>query len=294
MSKKNRDSKRSRSKSGILFSELSKERKALIAAIRKNYGQGPFLDQHHPVWNGMAEEHVKRKELVESKDIHTVITDLNFTYKMGQNKFHSIYVESPAVSDFLKNSDARQSDGNLIIQSATDIEEESRGCGFAVHLPNEKHSIFITTHQNNECEDGNNYTYILFARDVEMGEIPIHEDGRWPVIWDGPNNGGHKETWNILCNLLMYINAFPEFVIDGPPELICGTHGGGRNTRVSGSPDIESVHERSKSSPHMRRGHFRVLRSEKFTKKRFQAVFVRPSMVRGKASTVISPQAMDS
>jgi len=41
---------------------------------------------------------------------------------------------------------------------------------------------------------------------------------------------------------------------------------------------------------HFRRGHFRVLKSERFVNKRWQSVFVRQTFVGGEAKTVLSPE----
>lgn len=106
----------------------------------------------------------------------------------------------------------------------------------------------------------------------------------------------HGTDWyaKLIVGLGMYIGCFPEAVKDGPPEDIKhpAMHSHKNSITVSVSPKVQQAHEHGSPTPHFRRGHFRILRSDKFTNKRFQSVFVREAFVAGKAITVLPPDAV--
>lgn len=96
----------------------------------------------------------------------------------------------------------------------------------------------------------------------------------------------------LLVGLGMYASCFPEMIKEGPPtdlkhpSIHCCDNL--RSRTVGVSPKIH--HQNGSPTPHFRRGHFRVLNSEKFTHKRFQTVFVSESFVNAsKSKTVLSP-----
>lgn len=95
-----------------------------------------------------------------------------------------------------------------------------------------------------------------------------------------------------VAGLGMYLSCFPEMLKDGPPDDVKhpSYHQYADIKTVGISPQVRIHSERGEVTPHFRRGHFRVLRSEQFTKKRFQVVFVRQCFVKGEAVTILSPE----
>lgn len=96
----------------------------------------------------------------------------------------------------------------------------------------------------------------------------------------------------LVCGIGMYLSCFPEMMIDGPPsDIKHPSHHKYENVKTLGiSSEVRTHTERGEITPHFRRGHFRVLRSEQFTNKRFQTVFVRQCFVKGEAKTILSPE----
>ena len=98
----------------------------------------------------------------------------------------------------------------------------------------------------------------------------------------------------LVCGLGVYLDCFPEMLLPGIPKDMVDpgwrspyptfTLGQAEAIRLPGS----GTH----ASPigHLREGHFKTLRSEKFVNKRFQTIFVRGCFVNGKAATVLSPE----
>lgn len=91
-------------------------------------------------------------------------------------------------------------------------------------------------------------------------------------------------------NFMSYCQAFPECLRDGVPNLFTRKEKAGYpNSRVlKVSPEIldKDFSNGRFVTPHFRRGHFRRLESDYYTKKKGQIVFVKASMVRGRAKTL--------
>lgn len=286
---KRKQFKRARNRDGVIFSQISKDRIKSISLIEKIFGREVFENPFHPAWLKLfsAEQELRKSEFGEY-DKYIGMTEIGINYILGRKKYHSIYIESEAVFDFIANSEPRQSDGKVIMQAADEIYRQVGGEGLAIHFPNKKESVFLCLNKGVGAQDNEEKVMILYARGDDVGYNPFNKDGTWD--FDGDQDFGQEENWRIIFNLFMYMDAFPECVSSGPPQIISGKVDGESQRRVVASSVISSVYEKAKSSPHMRRGHFRVLKSEKFTNKRFQSVYVRPAMVSGGASTVCEPE----
>lgn len=106
-------------------------------------------------------------------------------------------------------------------------------------------------------------------------------------------SGRMDKILRLLCGLGQYINCFPETVVRGPPADL--KHPSLHRYRAEvtlGISDKIKTSGGTHASPvgHLRIGHFKTLRSERFTKKRFQTIFVHGCFVNGKAATVLSPE----
>lgn len=97
----------------------------------------------------------------------------------------------------------------------------------------------------------------------------------------------------LIVGLGMYAACFPEVIKPGPPTELKhpSQHQYRESVQVGVADEVFSAGGTHESPvAHYRKGHFRVLRSERFTHKRFQAVFVRDTFVKGRALTVLSPE----
>lgn len=282
MSNKVRARKKPRTRSGNIFSQISPQRIALTNEIKKRHGASVFKSIHHEFWATMMRTSMEmRKQATENYDPTMKGidgADVTLTYTVGRKNWHSIYIDSIALADFLENSSPRDSDTDIVKQAATDLSESGKE-GVAIHLPGRKESIFIASFIVK-----NRPVVFMFCGE-DTGYVPIDDDGVWSRFASS-NEGPSDDQWSVVFNLFMYMNAFPSTVESNPPFLVCGSLSGKTQSVVSASNAIKEVYEKSKSSPHIRRGHFRVLRSERFTHKRHQSVFVKPSMVSGSAQTV--------
>lgn len=95
----------------------------------------------------------------------------------------------------------------------------------------------------------------------------------------------------LAINTIAYMNTFPGCVVDGVPKIIKeqSFHKGNSFILEISEKVVESFEESENGkmvSPHFRRGHFRRLTAQRYTKMRGKIIFVRETMVNGKAKTV--------
>lgn len=87
---------------------------------------------------------------------------------------------------------------------------------------------------------------------------------------------------NLAVNTFVYMAAFPDMVRNGLPKGCVVEYGKSSRKKVLKTEPTLIEHRKNGVAPHLRRGHFRYLNSEFFTKKRGQWVFVRASFVGAK------------
>ena len=103
------------------------------------------------------------------------------------------------------------------------------------------------------------------------------------------NIDDHGDMLKIAFNLLFYMSAFPENILNRPPDEVCDKLNINNSKTISLSKDIaDYLHENRDVSPHLRRGHFRYLSSDRYVNKKGQTVFVKSSFIKGTAKTVIN------
>lgn len=109
------------------------------------------------------------------------------------------------------------------------------------------------------------------------------------------NNGANTKLFTeydrLFLNLLFYMSAYPENVLDNPPdERIEDKVDTKQSKTITVSKEISDYLKDTELTPHLRRGHFRLLSSERFVNKKGQVVFVKSSFVKGHAKTVIGEE----
>lgn len=218
---------------------------------------------------------------------------------LAVKKYHSIYVFDESVVDFVKNSEPNKNERAAMYDVALGIVKPYQDSGMVVHMEGEEDSILYTFTPSNKIyrdsfgkdeREGVGIFYRRFCKgeQADIGYIVVMKDGGI-VGGDLVSDEIGAKEWRIFFNLCMYMSAFPEYVIDGaPPIKISGSRE--RSTTIRASKQMREVY-RDGVSPHMRRGHFRFLTSERYKEKRFQAVYVKPTMVKGSAKTVIGEES---
>ncbi|OQC27563.1 MAG: hypothetical protein BWX70_02183 [Verrucomicrobia bacterium ADurb.Bin070] len=167
---------------------------------------------------------------------------------------------------------------------------------FAIHFPasSKRRSIIaipsISIPQKEKAGDGiRGRTHYWFGAD----------DGEDVVLCLKDNTGinwcdSAMSMVKTIYGLALYLDAFPETAKKATRDDVKDiAHYDGSVFTVAANESAREDAERS-ISPHFRRGHFRMLTSEVFKRKRGQVVFVRGSFVRGHALDVGPDLATDN
>ena len=91
----------------------------------------------------------------------------------------------------------------------------------------------------------------------------------------------------VILNLLFYMNAFPENVINGvPSRAIIDENVIVADKKFTITKNTE-LFKKYELSPHLRRGHWRTFTSDYYTNKKGETIWIDPTFIKGEAFTVI-------
>lgn len=275
---KKKQNKKPRGKDGVVYSTIDRKVISCANYLRVQAGDD-FRDFSSKYWRDL-EKTMKQK--YPKVDPSLIFAEQLMLGTIADRGYKTIFIESVDVLDFLENSKPRKADRDLVVQAISDLSDICDGNGLVVHMPKRKNSIALQP-MGHEMLDGK-FPGVDFCIMYQHFE---------DVGYFNSVNGSYDIDYlekdpiaRLIVNLFIYMAAFPSFVKEGPPTLSIPYIGNIETLTVEAAKPIKDEYAQSKITPHMRRGHFRVLRSEVFKNKRFQAVYVNPSMVCGKASTV--------
>jgi len=96
-----------------------------------------------------------------------------------------------------------------------------------------------------------------------------------------------KYMIKLVFGVCLYLHCFPNAMIDGVPKDATARIKNHLRRETSHTVQtVPDIVDRSGTTPHFRSGHFRLLSSDKFTKKQGQIIFVKETFVLGKAKTI--------
>jgi len=145
-------------------------------------------------------------------------------------------------------------------------------------------------------EEGLNFNYILFTDKrssinmvLRKEEIESMENGivmKNGNIIKNDHNLKLYEYQRVILNLIFYMNAYPENVVNGVPNrAIIDEDIVVANKKLTISQNTE-LFENLRKSPHLRQGHLRTFISDYFTNKKGQTIWINPVFIKGEAITV--------
>jgi len=218
-------------------------------------------------------------------------------YQKYLGDYHNYFITDESLVLFLENQIVKDDDHknsySIIDEYCPIVKTEGNAivkhvnidvyCG-VIHLINRKDSIAFSF----MASEGNTKASSLTCISNEGGMIGSYiENSISEILKEAMPE--QKRVMNIVLNMFLYIDAFPEAIKAGPPpvrrlDLIKSLS----NTTIGETEAIRGLYDGSHHvSPHLRRGHYRFLKSDRYKKKRFQTVFVRPAMVKGTADHII-------
>lgn len=92
--------------------------------------------------------------------------------------------------------------------------------------------------------------------------------------------------FRLAVNTIAYMKAFPECVTDGVPKNENGEYACNLDISEKVVESVKNTNSNRMVAPHFRKGFWKVLRSDYFTHKKGQIIFVSETMVNGVAKTV--------
>lgn len=203
-----------------------------------------------------------------------------------------LFIQSKGFADWLVDCSERPSTEHLIlmeelVKATTLVYHFPCGIGwhsFSLTLPRSPETercdqaIVLKVSRNAPKSDGGGFItrFRVDDKDYDLNQIS-------PLSW---------RAVRLAVSLAMYAVCFPEMVIPGVPNDLAHPSQHKSIVPITFEISAKVCPSGTHDSPcaHYRKGHFRVLRSEKFTHKRFQVVFVHDTFVKGKASTVLAPE----
>ena len=256
---------------------------------------------------GSVDEFYKEKDRqirtwvgISQQDIQCHESILDLWRLDAKKKFIHIYFRTKELRDFLSNM--RLADLNGIVEflfssgstfiftpnanntnSHENLDvEKIQGYSFGIHVPyekemkgyafqvlyNESHELAVVwaVGQNEGWCSADNYKYYLH-RDDEQSEF-------------------QAKIFRLAINTIAYMKVFPECVKDGVPtteknECACVLEVADKVLEP-----VMQANSNKMISPHYRKGYFKMLRSDYYTHKKGQIIFIPETMVNGVAKTV--------
>lgn len=245
---------------GSDVSEFKKVKKELAKYGKVSVNGNTYTSIHDVITAGYS--HITDK----NGKIYQLACSLSFAYSLFfENLFTHYYVETEELYEFMKQKPGF--DKNVFEESIKNIQ---------MIKINNIYSWPIFIHHR-----GNGRSVMVCIQ--KYGS----QDCYHILISDGENNqiGGLNEiveyvskdnNTNIFLNFMLYKACFPEKITITPPKCKIEYNGGKKSYIVGESPDVI---RRDGVRAHFRRGHYRLLSSDKYTHKKGQIVFISSSFV---------------
>ncbi len=155
---------------------------------------------------------------------------------------------------------------------------------FAIHIPYEKDGFAYSLGLDQDTK-----LTLLFCKGERLSVIP--EDYYQELIKSSDKTDLlNAKAYRLAINTIAYMNCFPDCILDGAPPNMHDEYYSKELKTISISEKISetSINKANEKmvTPHFRKGYFKLLKSDFYTHKKGQVVFVTETMVNGKAKTV--------
>jgi hypothetical protein len=266
-----------------------------------------------PVWKLFKKQFPKKQEIDYMKfsehclisavkdykkhDLDLLFTEILSIFHWKFRKMQHFFLDD-GVADFCADSVKEFSEEYCKLLPVTNIDSEQNPFdlsfkAFAIHFPKheKRNSIIILP------------DFCIPVQRNSSGEILLVKryfftafDGVDICLMNKTVNGSLGDSeWiaKLIFGFSLYIDAFPETVVPSKITDIRNlAHYHGEKKKVTKNKIVASEC-RNMTSPHFRRGHWRLLSSSNFTKKRGQTIYIAGVFVRGKAFDVLSDSPME-
>lgn len=162
---------------------------------------------------------------------------------------------------------------------------------FGLHIPQETHgyAFSLSFYENNTIELF--FSHNEFINGLTTDKFYVEQNKK-----QDEKSLISAKMFRLAINTLAYMKCFPECVAEGVPKITLeeDEQRSERNVIFSFSDKIiDSDRTQVSKIPHFRKGHFRQFKSDYYTHKKGQIVYVPETMVKGKAKTVYTSQRIN-
>lgn len=227
---------------------------------------------------------------------HTSILDL--WYLDTVKKFTHLYFKNKELRDFLANMKLADLDGiiDFLLESGEEFyfapsftgeqvfskPEKIKTYNFGIHIPYEKE------------EKGYAFQLLLIEKKELKLIWAVGKNEGWCSADNYKFNLQHKSEYSefftnifrLAINTIAYMKVFPECVKEGPPPTEKSECSYVLETSEKIIESISNGNTNRMISPHFRKGYFKRLKSDFYTHKKGQLIFVSETMVNGNAKTI--------
>lgn len=227
-----------------------------------------------------VEDFIQEQNLLNRK--HGTYSAMDIAVRNLRGEVEQIFIQDEKLLDFLEETEIKD------LTEFKQLFDENEMC--IIHLPNRDDSIAVWLepmgHDSFGIKKEQKYE-LLFIQNGHSNlvlDINLFKAKNETVQIMGKENGSYKKDTrvNLVANTFAYMSAFPDMIKKGLPKGCVINKGASSKKFVLNTEPSLIVHGEKGVTPHLRRGHFRYLSSEVFTKKRGQWVFVKASFVGAK------------
>ena len=243
-------------------------------------------------------EPLRDGETQEKREL--MMTGLELWKEDRDGEFLHIFFLDKQLKNFLENTPLSDLDGirQYLYQNGkkkkieyinTKIKTDCITYSFGLHIPyeNDGYAFLLNLYDNNSVE-------LYYSRGIYHGRT---SDKFYK------NLNKKKDESRILCkvfrlaiNTIAYMRCFPECVTEGVPKVTKSRdeERSEKNIMFQLTEEItDSGNEPRSKRPHFRKGHFKLLKSDYYTNKKGQLIYVSETMVKGKSKTVATSPQID-
>jgi hypothetical protein len=254
----------------------------------------PYIKKHQTSWDELAEQFKSLGQESTMADSHLSAPDQEWDSYLKRATFAMEWLvnKSDAVHIFIQSSNFV----NWLISCVPDVFGDAKYLKDAISISENKFPCVV------HFPTSSGYSSFIYWAGDQNKELMLldisrgNKSGIGTLAINANHIGEIDKQWlpyvKIVLALGMYVSCFPETVKTGPPDDLRhpSLHSYKSSQTIEVSPKIVNPISHESPTAHFRKGHFRILQSEKFTNKRFQVIFVRQTFVKGKAVTIVSPE----
>ncbi len=242
---------------------------------------------------------IKADETQESREL--IVSGLELWKEDNDGKFLHIFFLEKQLRDFLEETPLSDLDGirQYLYQNGKNKEilyfntNSKSNCvlyTFGLHIPyeNDGYAFSLSLFEDNTIE-------LYYSRGIYSGRV---SDKFYKDLNRKKDNISLvlSKVFRLAINTIAYMKCFPECVTEGVPKITKERDEDRSEMNIIFQMSEKIVDlgitQRSKT-PHFRKGFFKMLRSDYYTHKKGQIIYVTETMVKGKAKTVSTSERIE-